>query len=144
MTDGWLRMAKNKAVKKEKEAIRWKGEEMPAAHGKWLDIGEGASCAEHPSCTARMGWGSVDGGAQGSSGGRCWGSDAQLAYPIEDAFRPVLQSGASIMQADCSTLHKCTDVETHCSRSGLNLTKGTAPTARGHCASPSKPPQSVG
>lgn len=50
----------------------------------------------------------------------------------------MLQKGASITQAGGSALHKCTGIETHCSRAGLTLAKGTVITARGYCASPGK------
>lgn len=46
-------MAK-KEVEKEKEAIKWKGEELVLVKKKWLDIGERVSRVGHLSCTAGM------------------------------------------------------------------------------------------
>lgn len=51
---------KKREVEREKEAIRWRGEETAGAEGKkQQDIGERDSCVGNSSCTAaveRGGW----------------------------------------------------------------------------------------
>lgn len=74
-----------KQVEKEKEAIKWKGEEMLVAEEKWVDIWERISCVGHSSCTTAIGrgeWMVVRRGAteETQERGRGWG--VMNSWPI--------------------------------------------------------------